>query len=283
MTAIGDSSAVRIEGRVLAQHQAALTLLQAKLSMPSVVGVSWLDLACGRGQILGGLEENLSAAARGKIDYWAYDVNQDYVLQTKRVAENLGLASIEVKVGDLHDFDRILPAEVRFDFITLTNTFHEVNPSNLAMLLANAISRLSSNGVLFVYDMEQIVPPELGALPWSGNDARSIVHSLLDALGAEAYRPEVSRWSHATVRGWNFQLSREHLAVDDEMLRERSPDAIQAATEMITSLMGKRLDECRASLQTFTDHGAQTAEEEADREHLLYEYWALSRSLESRA
>ncbi|HYM88819.1 MAG TPA: hypothetical protein VES92_06840, partial [Nitrospiraceae bacterium] len=39
---------------------------------PSTSQVVWLDLACGRGQIIASLSTNLSELARGKIAYWAY-------------------------------------------------------------------------------------------------------------------------------------------------------------------------------------------------------------------
>ena len=68
--------------RILAQHQAALTLLQARLPTPGVPNLRWLDLACGRGQIIISLHENLSLDARGRIEFWAYDVDQHFARET---------------------------------------------------------------------------------------------------------------------------------------------------------------------------------------------------------
>jgi hypothetical protein len=67
-------------------------------------------------------------------------------------------------VGELSDFDRILPSGVHFDFITLTNTVHEIEPSRLATLFVTCLGRLTDMGTLFVYDMDRIKPPELGAV-----------------------------------------------------------------------------------------------------------------------
>jgi hypothetical protein len=92
---------------VLPQHQAALTLLQGRLSAPRVIRLSWLDLACGRGQIIASLEKNLSSEARAKVLYWAYDLDQNFARETRRTAEYLGLASLQVTVGDLSEFDRL--------------------------------------------------------------------------------------------------------------------------------------------------------------------------------
>ena len=59
MTGIADSSAFRDRERLLSQHQAALTLLQARLSTPGAPQLRWLDLACGRGQIIVSLDDEL--------------------------------------------------------------------------------------------------------------------------------------------------------------------------------------------------------------------------------
>jgi hypothetical protein len=67
MGAIADSDAVHDIRRILPQHQSALTLLNSKLQNPAVQSFRWLDLACGKGQIISQLEENLSANQRQKL------------------------------------------------------------------------------------------------------------------------------------------------------------------------------------------------------------------------
>jgi hypothetical protein len=58
--------------------------------------------------------------------------------------------------------------------------------------------------------------------------------------------------------------------------------AVQATSDEISLLLRKRIAECRAALETLTVHGAQTAEEAADKESLLFEFWALWRALERK-
>jgi hypothetical protein len=65
MDALADSKAFRDNDRVLPQHQAALLLLQKMLADPKVLSVKWLDLACGRGQILIGINDGLPPRLRG--------------------------------------------------------------------------------------------------------------------------------------------------------------------------------------------------------------------------
>lgn len=279
MTPIADSNAIRDQDRVLPQHQAALTLLQARLSNPGSARVRWLDLACGRGQILVSLDANLSVQARAKIEYWAYDLNSDYSRETMKTAQGLGFANLECRIGDLASFTHLLPVDTRFDFITLTNTVHEIEPSRLAKLLADSLSRLTDSGTLFIYDMERIVPPELGAVPWTRDEIRGIIFSILDALGASAYRPEVGLWFHRTTNGWNVQLQREHVGILQEAIAAKLETAVAAGTDAIAAALERRLRECRKALETLTSFGAATAEEEDDKQRLLFEFWALSRAL----
>jgi cyclopropane fatty-acyl-phospholipid synthase-like methyltransferase len=280
VTTIADSSAFRNNDRVLPQHQAALTLLQGRLSVPGVAQLNWLDLACGRGQIIASLDRNLSAQSREKINYWGYDLDQNFARETRKTAEALGFLSLDIRVGDLSDFDRILPVGAQFDFITLTNTVHEIEPSRLATLLVNCLRRLAATGTLFIYDMERIKPPELGAVPWSRDDVKSIVHRILDGFGVSAYRPEVALWNHSTTNGWNVQLERQHLGISSEDVEARSKQAISGAGTEIMTLLHRKLEICRASLESLTIHGAETAEEQADKENFLFEFWSLSRALE---
>lgn len=279
MTTIADSTAFKNSERILPQHQAALTLLQGRLSAPGIARISWLDLACGRGQIIATLDRNLSSQARAKIEYWAYDLNQDFARETRKTAEELGFASFETRIGDLSDFDKILPVGAQFDFITLTNTVHEIEPVRLATLLVNCLERLTPTGSLFIYDMEKIKPPELGAVPWTRDDIRQILLRMLDALGASTYRPEVGLWNHSTCNGWNVQLERQHLNLSREVVTARTGDAVRDTRDEITAMLHGRLKACRAALETLTMCGAETAEEQEDKERLLFEFWSLSRAL----
>jgi hypothetical protein len=108
--------------------------------------------------IIIGLEENLSTGSRSNIEYLAYDINQEYARETRRLAERPGFASFAIKIGNLADFSRIVAQGPLFDFITLTNTVREAEPSRLAAIMVDRIPRRSETQLLLVYDMEQIRP-----------------------------------------------------------------------------------------------------------------------------
>src|SRR5262245_60449374 len=211
MLELADSHAVLDVDRLLSQHQAALTLLQQRLANPDVARFSWLDLACVKGQIFSMLYGNLIASLRSKIVYFGYDINVDYGRITERRATQLAFQDAKVLIGELVRFSQIVSDGLLFDFVTLTNTIHEIEPNNLAAILFDALARLSKHGLLFVYDMEQLPTPELGAVPWKSSEIETVVGSLLSSIGVKDYSPPVGHWKHRTVSGWNLQIENEHI------------------------------------------------------------------------
>ena len=256
-----------------------MTLLQGWLSDPAVGRLRWLDLACGRGQILTGVRGGLSTSARKKIDYVAYDMRQEYAKDTDHLASGLGFRSHHHDVGYLADFQKYHPATSPFDLITLTNTVHEVQPEQLASILIGSLERLSPSGCLFVYDMESLRPPELGAVPWTSGEIGRILESLLATLGVAGYEPAVGQWRHRSCDAWNVQIYRTHMKLSDGALAAQRVRAQEQTASTIRDLLGAKLDRCTQTLDKITEYGAETADEQNEKEKLLYEFWALSRAL----
>ncbi|MCY1067940.1 class I SAM-dependent methyltransferase [Nannocystis sp. RBIL2] len=279
MSIIADSTAYLDRARILPHHQAALTLLQALLADPKVLKLRWLDLACGRGQVLAALERNLSALARNKIVYHGYDGAQEFARATEKLASALGFSGYQVEVGDLINFPKLYESNIDFDFISFTNTVHEVAPDKLAQLLVDCISRLAPQGCLFIYDMERLDPPELGAVPWSQTEVSVILQALFAALEVREYSPEVAHWSHRSTGAWSAQVRRNHLDLPSSELHARRNAAISSTAKTIRHLMTERLFRCVAALESLTRYGAETEDEGAERQRLLYEHWALTRAI----
>jgi hypothetical protein len=185
-----------------------------------------------------------------------------------------------VQVGELSAFSKLYEDHVRFDFITLTNTTHEIGPSRLAIVIVDALLRLGSFGSLFIYDMEQISPPELGAVPWTREEMRAILGAVLRSLGARDYLLEVGRWKHRNCNAWNAQIQRQHLSFTDEQGWQLRKEAIESASTVIKELLHQKLAACQKSLEGLTRFGAETAQEQADKLRLLYDFWAISRAIE---
>lgn len=281
VSTIADSSAFRDEKRVLAQHEAALTLLQGILADPSVTEARWLDLACGRGQIVSSLDQVLSQQARTKLRYNAYDVRHDYISQTARTADALGLLSVEGRVGELAEFSKVYPSGDRFEFITIINVFHELDPYHLGTILADSIARLSDKGCLYVCDMEGLEPRELGAVLWTKDDVSTIFRSLCQGFGLSNYEPAVSHWSHTSRNTWSVQVQRSHLSLTAEALGVGRDAAVASVSQAIAQLLVGKLKRCHEALEALTHYGSQTPQEEAAILDLLYDFWALTRRLEA--
>jgi len=277
MNSIGDSDAYFNPERMLAQHQAALTLLQDMLSDPNVSSVNWLDIACGRGQIIANLATNLSDNYRAKICYHGYDIDNAHTRNTKRTSENLRLKSVRFEIGDISRFSNAFPPGSTFEFITLTNTIHEIFPNRLASILYDSLCRLSPNGCLFIYDMETLPSLELGAVPWSAGEVKSIISAMCNSIGATTYEPAVGQWQHQSCNGWNVQLRRQHLSVGP-LSPEMRDTVVRDTSNRISSLIEQKLSQTRAVLENLTQYGAETGDEAKAKETYLYDFWALTRA-----
>lgn len=281
MTSLADSSAV-LENYNLPQHQAALTLLQGILSDPSCTKLRWLDLACGKGQIVAHLDNNLGSQARSKIELVGYDIENSYSKQAKRLAESKGLASCSFEVGALGNFWINQNTSGPWGFITLTNTTHEIAPNSLAEIFIRCIERLDENGCLFLYDMERLPNPELGAVPWSATEMQHILTILLGEMGCSTYKPEVGQWVHRSCRGWNAQLKRSHLGLPKDF-ENRIPEALAKTNRVVAKLLAERLARANAALESLAENPPETGEEAEDKIALLYEFWAVYRSVGEQA
>ena len=276
MTSLADSSAV-LENYNLPQHQAALTLLQGILADPACTKLRWLDLACGKGQIVAHLERNLGQSARSKIELLGYDIENSYSRQAKHLAASKGLAACSFEIGALGQFWVNPNTCGPWGFITLTNTTHEIAPNSLAEIFIRCIERLDSTGCLFLYDMERLPTPELGAVPWSATEIQTILATLLTTLGCAAYKPEVGQWVHRSCRGWNAQINRAHLGLPADFT-DNIPLALKKTNGVIARLLTDRLARVHSALESLAEHPAETGEEAEDKVALLFEFWAVHRS-----
>jgi len=279
VNSIADSDAFFDPERMLAQHQAALTLLQGMLSDPHAPQIAWLDLASGRGQIISHLQKNLSETERKKIAYQGYDIDNSHSRTAAKTAEAMGLAKYGFEIGEIGQFWQRGSTGGPFDFITLTNTVHEIQPRCLAEILTRCVERLSTNGRLFIYDMEKLPVSELGAVLWTAAEIKKILTALFRSLGSETYEPSVGTWTHRTCNGWNAQIIRSHMQLPENFC-DRSADAITATATMIASLLELKLKVTMTALESLTRFGAETEEEASNKEGLLFQFWALSRALE---
>jgi hypothetical protein len=278
MDLIADSNAVCIPGRMLAQHQAALTLIKDRLEEPSEDAFRWLDLACGRGQILLHLERVIPAEHRARIEYVGVEMRVEYARETEERATRL-FGKCRVEVCDLKHFPTLIEDKDRFHAVTITNTVHEITPAELSGMIVDALCRVSREGFMFMYDMESLPELELGAIPWNADEVQAIVHSCLNGAGEGQYRPTAATWPHHTCNGWHIQVNRRYSNVEDTTLLDSRTRMIDAMTPVVRNLLEEKLLRVKQALDSLCRYGHGTAEERGEKLRLLHDYYAISRAL----
>jgi ubiquinone/menaquinone biosynthesis C-methylase UbiE len=281
---LGDSKAILEQDRLLAQHQAALTLLQSRVQNPKAKDFHWLDLACGRGQIIVHLDGNLTPAARAKISYHIYDVKAGYVSATRRKADLLGFRAVTQITDSLAKLDGHLSRKAQYDFITFTNTVHELSPKLVASTLVSCVLMLKEKGSLFVYDFESFPSEEneLGAILWTRAEIQSLMAAMLNELGAKGYQPEVGQWRHKSCTGWNVHIEAEHFDCSREELLDHANEAIEKTEIAMRGILKIKFEQTRQVLNSFTENAPETLQEREERMGALFNYWALTRALEGQ-
>ena len=279
MGAIADSTAV-LTSKVLPQHQAAITLLGQLLAAPGAEQIAWLDLACGKGQILAQLDENIQEEElRARITYSGYDIENEHSRVAAKIAAGLKFRSVEVQTGEMEHFAKIFPPERKFTFVSFTNTVHELRPQLVASLLIDIILRLDPRGVLYIYDMETLPLPELGAVPWDGDDFKKLLKAIFDELGCNKPALIVQRWEHSSCSGWSVNLHRDHLQVTDEAIVKQAGAVVSKVARVIAEVLVYKLKTVSEALESLTRFGSDNAEETKQKTKLLYDFWSLQRAI----
>ena len=279
MSTIFDSDSINDPERLFSQHQAALSIIQGKVDNPRLTSFKWLDLGCGKGQIIINLDENLSEDSRNKIDYYPFDIDSTFLNITLKKAESLKLKSVQGKTGDITDFENLYTYDQKFDFISLTNNIHEFSPLFIPQLLFESTIRLNENGVLFIYDMESLSKLELGAITWTCDEIHEILKTFLICLEITEYNPKPGKWRHKSCNAWNIQIQREYLDISDENLLSNKQEIIDKTLEKVSGIMATKIEINTKSLESITKYGPETDEEEEAIIKLLYEFWSLNRML----
>jgi SAM-dependent methyltransferase len=278
MSSISDSSAVLEKKRLLPQHQAALTLIQGQVVKPNIASFSWLDLCCGKGQIIINLEDNFAENLRQKIEYHIQDINEEYLKVTQKNAEELKFKKVESYTTDIYKFSSVVPVKLNHDFITIINAVHEISPSFLPELIFECLIRLAPSGTLYIYDMETINPLELGAITWTREEIQELVNTILNGITVANYQPNANRWHHSTCNAWSFEIQKEFL-IETSDFEKRKKEIIERANDKVTEILKRKLSSCNLALESYTKYGTETQEDEQKRTQLLFDFYSLNRIL----
>ena len=277
MATLGSSSAHLNEHQVLRQHQVAQSFVRERVMNAGTTTFRWLDLGVGRGQILVNLSDTLSSGCRQKIHFVGFDAKGAHCREAERIASTQNLGSVRFHVGNLDAIADEPQLTGAWDFITLTNVIHELNPHAIPKLLVECLRRLAHDGCLFVYDMESLSPLELGAVTWKRDEIRALLKTIMRCLGVDA-EPEVAKWPHASCDCWEIQLRPAAVGFPSDW-KNRGDDAINEANDTIRAILKTKMEQIKDMLEILTRDAPQTPEEVAQRDQYLFDFWAVSRKL----
>ena len=183
--------------------------------------------------------------------------------------------------GELSLFTNSIHNTQKYDFITCTNTAHELQPGAFSAVVLDSLLRLSTPGQLFLYDMQSLIEPELGALPWRGFEIGVLLNSVFEVIESN-YRVHPSTWSHSTCKGWSIVVQKQYInKTEEDIMNKRDVISLRLDQE-IDRILDVRSEECNRLLQSYCRYGTETADDEKSKLAALYEFWALHKAKEVR-
>jgi ubiquinone/menaquinone biosynthesis C-methylase UbiE len=262
--------------RLFSQNQAVLTIIQSKVDIPETDTFEWLDLACGKGQLISQLDSNFNEKLRQRIIYYGYDVDKGSISEANQIARDMKFQGYKFDIGEIEKFDDIIDKKQQYDFITLTNSIHEFNPRHLPTILFCMILRLKDTGSLFIYDMEKLPKKELGAITWTKEEFSEVINILIDSIDSGGYHPFVGQWLHSSCSAWNVFIQKKYINCKHEDLLSKKNTIISIVGKKVKELLDRKYKTCQRTLETYTECGADNQDEEKNLLDSLYDFWALS-------
>ena len=276
---LNDSKAVSKPDRILSQHQAALNHLITIVQNPDKDDVNWLDIGCGQGHPILHLDNCIDEDFQNKINYFGVDLKQDYVQMVRKKCSQLNLKSNDVKVVELSNISSKF-IDKKFDFITLINIIHELNPRILSEILIWSILHLNNDGVIYVHDLEKLEKPEFGAITYTNNEIRKILNELYKLITDKTPQIIVSKWKYSTTTGWSFSFKKSYYDIDDKKLKKSYDKHIKTFEKIVEKILSEKLEMKTKLLISVTEDGYETDEEKNDADLAILDFWALKRALE---
>ena len=265
--------------RDLAQHQTVVTDIQTVLMDPEVSNFKWLDLCCGKGQILANLDSHIEKSQCKKIHFFAYDSNESSIGVTKEIASKYNFGSINTKIAEVKDFCRHRDEYTKCDYITFINSIHEINPFQVMDVINECVLSLSEDGKIYIFDMENINPPELGAIPFFKTEIDRIIDYYFSIIKADS-KPQTSLWKYTNTNAWQLIIRRKFLRISNEDIIERYLQKRDELNGLIRSIIEEKKTLIATALDSMYEIGEKITSEDKDEERMsVYLYWAIKKCL----
>lgn len=278
----------RIDVREIIAFQTVVELIERRQSSGPI---KWLDLCCGRGNVLKHITTTLGELSR-RVKYYGVDINLEHRNECQETIRKMGLndhlaAPPQVFVGDIlkpWNMDQ----GTQFDIVTLLNVLHEIPPFSIYSVLRNALDRCKYTGLVLIVDMCSLPRLEWQAITWQKEHLLNLMSPLLKqnkgvslvqhSIPISIYPRRVDVWAlrlrKSIVRTrvfpkweWREKDTKHRNIVKSYLLRKKT-----GLSEQIETI-------CRDTGELLVV-GKEKAENENLRK-LLLEYWAVSEALSS--
>lgn len=273
---IADSDSIGIE-KILVPHSTAISILSYLLSNFEKKEFKWLDLACGKGQILIQLGDNLDGNYRNILNITLVDIDNNALREATKIADDLELKNYSQEVYYLNEYCTQKLKEEEFDFITLINSIHEIKPKEIATVLIKSIIGLKENGFFYLFDQE-ILPDkelELGAITWTSFEIVQMFNEFFKQCNFD-YSITSNKWNHSKNTSWSVQINRNKINIDNKTLL----DSIPKMENIIKGMLESKIDIVKKALLSTTNNGEKTELEDGNKIRNLYDFWAMNLALE---
>jgi len=216
----------RCKNRIFSQELVFLSHIADALSEPQAQ-YSWLDVACGIGNVLHHVRNILKERANA-LYYFGFDLDYNHVRECQIVGDRMGL-HVEAQTGQLEQLTNVYGSR-RFDMVSLINALHELPMKQFPSLFLDMLYLCSNDGRLAIFDMTKLLEIEPGALPISDEEMQPFLDAFFSVLGAENVSQPVSKCQFSTTEAFFFRL-RKNLVPNFDKLYEQGKERI--VTELL--------------------------------------------------
>ena len=161
----------------------------------------WLDLACGRGNLIEHCCESFGNDSN-KIHYNGLDKGDRYKNEFDLFVEEKNLrkylAEINFIIADFTSWKKCFHESKgisEYDWISFINVLHEIDPKEISAILLSMIKLCKKDGFIYFSDLEELVEPEADAITWTLEEIEGIFSLLFNKYTAFRFKRSVSTFA----------------------------------------------------------------------------------------
>ncbi len=202
--------AYKTQAPLRARHTPALTdefafFLSQQIARSDKKQVTWLDVGCGRGQLLKEACRSLRMDQRCRVAYTGYDCTLDFVEDCNATIESLRIDNSRARQGEFDGMDALFNAGP-FDVISVVELISDLHLHLVPRLVLNIFRLCHSSTVLCFSDLRKLTSSSAspGMLPWSEEEINPFVAAIARLLDGPRLPPTAFVQVHKNA--WSLTL-----------------------------------------------------------------------------